>query len=284
MQRAATILTQLETCLSASPEALGRRLGVGVRTVATEVAALNQTLGWAGCVRLTDGRYRLLVVDAQGFRAIRDRITGEQESFNDPDRRSAFILARLTRTDTPVRTDELAAEMSVGRTTVSGDIAHLRDLLAESGVSIEGRPHVGLLLRGPELAIRNVILRHAYHAAYDTFLIGRELEKASNDTADEFRFDDAPRANLLHWFTVMLDRTVNGHWLVDVPAAYSDIQGTHAHAYAASLAARVALLIDEEIPPAEVPFSRLARRWTQDADNRRPSCRPQCARRRRRPG
>ncbi len=257
MQRAATILTQLETCLSASPEALARRLGVGVRTVATEVAALNQTLAGAGSVRLADGRYRLLVVDVGGFCAIRDRVTGEQESFNDPDRRSAHILAKLIRIDVPVRTEELAAEMSVGRSTVSGDIAHLRDLLAESEVSIEGRPHVGLQLRGPELAIRNLVLRHAYHAAYDTFLIGHELEKAFNDTADEFRFDEGLRANLLRWLTVMLDRTVNGHWLVDIPAAYADIQGTQAHAYAASLAARVALLINERIPPAEVLFLAL---------------------------
>ena len=64
MQRAATILTQLETCLSAAPEALGRRLGVGTRTVASEVAALNQTLGRTASVRLADGRYRLMVVDA----------------------------------------------------------------------------------------------------------------------------------------------------------------------------------------------------------------------------
>jgi len=257
MQRAATILTQLETCLSAAPEALARRLGVGVRTVATEVATLNQTLGRAGSVRLADGRYRLLVVDAEAFRTIRDRITGEQESFNDPDRRSAYILATLTRTDIPVLTEELAADMSVGRSTVSGDIAHLRDILVDSEVSIEGRPHVGLQLRGPEMAIRTLLLRHAYHAAYDSFPIGDELERAFNDSADEFGFEDGLRANLLRWFTVMLDRTVNGHWLTDIPEAYSGIQGTQAHAFATLLASRIGPLIDEDIPAAEVVFLAL---------------------------
>jgi len=257
MQRAATILTQLETCLSAAPEALARRLGVGVRTVATEVAALNQSLGRSGSVRLADGRYRLLVVDAEAFREIRDRITGEQESFNDPERRSAFILARLTRSDVPVTTEELAAEMNVGRSTVSGDIASLRDLLADSGVAIEGRPHVGLQLSGPELAIRTMLLRHAYHAAYDTFPIGPELEQAFSDIADDFHFGDDLRAGLLRWLTVMLDRTVNGHWLSEIPAAYSEIQGTQAHVYAAALAARISPLIDEQIPPAEVLFLAL---------------------------
>ncbi len=257
MQRAATILTQLETCLSAAPEALARRLGVGVRTVATEVATLNQALGRSGSIRLADGRYRLLVVDAEAFRSIRDAITGVEASFNDPDRRSAYILAELIRSESPVRVEELAARMSVGRSTVSGDIAHLRDLLAESEVVIEGRPHVGLQLRGPELAIRTLLLRHAYQAAYETFPIGPELEKAFNDSADEFGFEDGLRTNLRRWFTVLLDRTVNGHWITDIPDAYSGIQGTQAHAFASLLASRVSLLIDEDIPPAEVMFLAL---------------------------
>ncbi len=257
MQRAATILVQLETSLSAAPESLARRLGVGERTVATEVAALNQTLGRTASIRLADGRYRLLVVDAAAFREVRDRITGERASFSDPDRRAAFILARLARSDVPIRTEELATEMAVGRSTVSGDIAHLRELLSGSEVSIEGRPHVGLQLLGPELEIRGLILRHAYNVAYESFPIGIELETAFNDVADEYHFDDGPRSALLRWFTVMLDRIVNGHQLVDVPAAYSDIQGTNAHAYATTLAARVAPLIDEVIPAAEVIFLAL---------------------------
>jgi mannitol/fructose-specific phosphotransferase system IIA component (Ntr-type) len=55
----------------------------------------------------------------------------------------------------------------------------------------------------------------------------------------------------------MLDRVVNGHWLLDVPDAYSDIRGTHAHEYANALAARIAPLIDEVIPPSEVLFLAL---------------------------
>lgn len=254
MQRAATILTQLETCLSASPDALARRLGVGVRTVTTEVAALNQALGRAASVRLADGRYRLLVVDAEAFRITRDAITGEQQSFNDPDRRAAFIVAKLARTDRPVRTEELAAQMNVGRSTVSNDLANLRDVLADSAVVIEGRPHVGLQLLGPELEIRTLLLREAYHAAYDSFPIGPELEKAFSDTADEFGFSEETRAVLLRWLTVMLDRTVSGHWLTEVPETYASIRGTQAHAYGEVLTARIARLIDEQIPAEEVLF------------------------------
>lgn len=254
MQRAATILTQLETCLSAAPEALARRLGVGVRTIATEVAALNQSLGRTGSIRLNEGRYRLVVVDADAFAVIRDQITGERESFNDPECREAFILAKLSRTPAPVRTEDLAIEMSVGRTTVTADIAHLRELLADSGVTIEGRTHVGLQLRGPELEIRTVVLRRAYRAAYDTYLLGTELEAAFADIADQFHLDENLRANILRWFTVMLDRFLSDHRLAELPAKYSELVGTPAHAFAVALAERVDPLIGEQLPEAEILF------------------------------
>lgn len=257
MQRAATILTQLETCLSAAPEALGRRLGVGTRTVASEVAVLNQTLGRAASVRLAEGRYRLMVVDAEAYRTIRDRLTGEQGSFNEPARRYAYIVARLAQSLVPVRTEELALEMSVGRSTVSADVAQLRPVLAQSEVSIEGRPHVGLSMHGQELAIRAVILRHAYEAAYDTYRIGPELERAFNDTADEFGIEVSQRHTLMRWFTVMLDRTINGHPLTEVPDSYRAVEGSQAHAFGVALADRVAPLIGGELPAAESVFLAL---------------------------
>ena len=257
MQRAATILTQLETCLSAAPEALGRRLGVGTRTVASEVAALNQTLGRTASVRLADGRYRLMVVDAEAFRRIRDRLTGEQGSFNEPARRCAHIIARLAQSLVPVRTEELALEMSVGRSTVSADVAQLRPVLAQSDVAIEGRPHVGLTMHGQELAIRTVILRHAYEAAYDTYRIGPELERAFNDSADEFGIEVSQRHTLMRWFTVMLDRTVNGHPLTEIPDSYRAVEGSQAHAFGISLADRVAPLIGNQLPQTESVFLAL---------------------------
>ncbi len=269
MQRAAIIVTQLETCLAAAPEALARRLGVGVRTIATEVATINQSMGRAASIRLTDGRYRLLVVDADGFAKVRDQITGAGDSFNDPECREAFILAKLARAIDPVRTEDLALQMSVGRSTVTGDVAHLREQLEDSGVRIEGRTHVGLQLRGPELAIRTVLLRHAYRPAYDTFLMGAELDAAFNDTADEFQLDEDLRANILRWFTVMLDRILSDHPLTGLPDTYADLAGTPAYSFARALADRVSPLIGEVLPANEVLFLAIpaaGRRTPTNAD------------------
>ena len=80
MNRPAPILTQLETSLSVAPEALAQRFGVGSKTIATDVAQINQALGAAGSIRLAQGRYRLLVVDVDAFREARDRMVNEHRS------------------------------------------------------------------------------------------------------------------------------------------------------------------------------------------------------------
>ena len=165
MNRAVTILSQLESSDSTTREELARRCGVGVRTIASDIAHLNKALEGAASIRLADGRYRLLIVDAGAYGRGRERLATVRESFNDPQWRAAWILARLLRSEVPVRTEDLALEMRLGRTSVVADVADVRTLLAPFGVTIEGRTRVGLQLAGPEAGIRLAVLDHAYEAA-----------------------------------------------------------------------------------------------------------------------
>ena len=254
MSRVAHILSTLESSLSATPESLSQRFGVGTRAIAADIAQLNQLLGQSGSVRLDEGRYRLLVVDQGAFATIRDAITVERESFSSPDARARFILARLVRSDIAVRIDELASEMSVGRTTAVADLAALRTLLAPFEVIVEGRTHVGLALRGPELGIRMAVLRHAFDAAYGDYQIGPELERPLREIAVEHGLSVELMSSLLRWFTVLLDRHIGGHPLIDLPAAFDTLIGSPAHTFAQTVADRVGPLIMEELPAAEVLF------------------------------
>ena len=254
MNRSATILTQLETSLSVAPEALAQRFGVGSKTIATDVAQINQALAAAGSIRLEQGRYRLLVVDVDAFRSMRDRIVRERASFNDQDQRLSYILARLLRSDVPVRTEELAPAMKVGRTTVVADIANLRDLIAPLGVTIDGRTHVGLALVGPELGIRLAVLRYAYAPAYDQYELGPELEETLQSVATVPGLTTELSGTIQRWATVMLDRYLGGNELLRLPAEYQDLIGSSAHAVARDLAARIQPQIAEQLPDAEVLF------------------------------
>lgn len=64
MSRATQILQQLELTHSATAVSLARLHGVGLRTIATEVSAINHLLGSAGTIKSVDGAYRLVVVDS----------------------------------------------------------------------------------------------------------------------------------------------------------------------------------------------------------------------------
>ena len=254
MQRSALILQQLETSLSIGPDSVARLLGVGSRTVAAEVAALNQSLAGTAQVRLIQGRYRLRVSDPVAYEDVRAQVLGERQSFNDPQFRMAHILGQLVLSPAPVRIETLARGMNVGRTTVAGDLVALRRAVADLGVLVEGRPHVGLQLVGDELASRLAVLRHAYRAAYGAYPLGSALMDVLEECCREFGFDQDLGAVVARWLTVSLDRHIGGHELEGLPEAHRALEGTTAHAFAQQLAAGVLRVSGERLPDLEVLF------------------------------
>ncbi|SJN27094.1 BglG family transcription antiterminator [Luteococcus japonicus] len=254
MQRPALILHQLETSLSVAPDALARLLGVGMRTVATEVANLNSMLAGSGQVRLINGRYRLRVVDNAAFEEARRQVTGVKDSFNDPQHRVSHILAQLVLSTGPVRIETLARGMNVGRTTVTADLVTLRRLLAEMDVRVQGRPHVGLQLQGDELAIRLAVLRHAYRRAYGSYPLGTALLDILDEACAEFSFDEGVAMEVVRWMTVALDRRLSGHGLDELPQSHEQLTGTDAHAFAIRVAQGIERVTGESLPSAEVLY------------------------------
>ncbi|WP_420174435.1 BglG family transcription antiterminator [Luteococcus sp. OSA5] len=270
MQRPALILQQLETSLSAAPESLARVLGVGNRTLATEVASLNTSLAPAAQVRLINGRYRLRVVNPLQYAERRLEVLEVPENFNDPEHRRAFILADLVTIYTTVTTEILARRMNVGRTTVTADLAQLRRTLEPQGVRIEGRPNVGLQLVGEELAIRMAVLRHCFHVAYGNYPLEPELEAALTRTCRAHGLDEATARETGRWLVVQLDRCDSRHELEELPEGYQEIVGSPAHAFARELAEAVAEVEGIVLPEAEVFYLALpasGRRTTVGSDS-----------------
>lgn len=254
MQRPALILHQLETSLSVAPESLARILGVGSRTVASEVANLNQLLGSAAQVRLIQGRYRLRVADGPAFEVARSQVTGSEDSFNDPQHRMAHILGQLVLSPGPVRIETLARGMNVGRTTVTADLTALRRQLAPLDVRVEGKPHVGLQLAGDELHVRLAVLRHAYRAAYGSYPLGSALMDVLDEACREFGYDEVLAMEVSRWLIVSLDRQLSGHRLTELPTQHHELVGSDAHRFAQRLAAGITQVTGERLDDLEVLF------------------------------
>lgn len=241
MSRAAQILSALESTRAASAEEVAALLGVGRRTVAGEVSALQELLGASASITLAEGRYRLLVADPPRYQAVRSSLESGT-SFNDPATRESFILSRLFRALSPIRIEELAQEMSVGRTTVVADLTRIRNSVGGWELGIEGRPHVGLRLTGPELQQRLLILRHHYPMAYGHHQHHEGIRQAVSDLIAAEGLDAVHLPELTRWATVAVDRALQGRVLGSLPSRYQELTGTPSHALARRLADRVAVL------------------------------------------
>ncbi|MFT3888089.1 MAG: PRD domain-containing protein [Arachnia sp.] len=233
--RAVRILAMLEDARSVPVDELAEALGVTRRTVAAEVAALQDTMGTSASIGLDDGRYRLLIADPARYREAKAGVEGT--SFNDPATRASYIVGRLFRALAPVRIEELGSEMSVGRTTVVADLERARAQVAEAELTIEGRPNVGLVLRGPELQQRLHVLRRHFAVAYPP----DDRSARVADVVAEFGQDlvrDRVR-EWARWAIVALDRAMAAPPADFLPAKYRGLASTPAHALASRLADRL---------------------------------------------
>ncbi len=256
MSRAARILAELESERSVSADDLADSISVSRRTLANEIATLQYQMGTAASITLNDGRYRLLIADPPRYRAVRTNVAGEP-SFNDPVVRASFIVAKLFHALLPVRIDDLAAGMSVGRTTVVGDIARVRDTVAESDLTIDGRPNAGLTLNGPELQQRLHVLRWHFPMAYPADDATARVERIVHQLAAEVRLDSAMVPELSRWAVVAVDRARTERRIDFLSQRYAALPMTPAHELATTLSARLSASLNIHLDDGDRVFLAL---------------------------
>ena len=233
------------------------RLAVGAKTLANDVQDLNVVLAGAASVRLDKGRYRLWVVDRDRYSQLRAELVDSSQSFNDPMTRVGYTLGRLIRADRPVLTEELAREMSVGRSTAIVDLARLREQAAPYRIEVVGRPHAGLELRANEFALRLFILDQHYETVYAGYPLDDDLATPLDQAVEDFQLATSAAEEARRWFTVLLDRVLTGHGLTDLPAEYERVDELPAHAFGRQVADAAADLIQVPLHPAESVFLAL---------------------------
>ncbi|MFZ1283569.1 MAG: PRD domain-containing protein [Propionicimonas sp.] len=257
MNRRAEILLHLERRLSAHPEILMERLGVGAKTLDNDVQDLNMVLAGAASVRLDKGRYRLWVVDRDRYSQLRAELVDASRSFNDPMTRVGYALARLIRAEGPVLTEELSREMSIGRSTAIVDLARLREQAAPYGITVVGRPHAGLELHADEFALRLFVLDQHYETVYSGYPLDDDLTQPLEVAVAEFQLGASAAEEARRWYTVLLDRVLTGHALNSLPSEYERVKNLPAHEFGRQVADAVVELIQIALDPAEAVFLAL---------------------------
>lgn len=257
MSRLSRLLEHLETALTVSRDDLAKVTGVGTRSIENDIRALNRLLSpTAHIVLQHNGRYRLVVLDPEGYRGVQLGAHPTTATFNDDTYRHAFIFESLLIADAPVVVDSLVADMKVSRSTAMKDVAKVRAIIAEFGVELKSRTNVGYWLEGPELAIRQVILDVFFDDIYcDT--VPTWQQEVVSQIAAAHSLDSETTERLARWHTVAIDRIQSKHPLMDLPASFEQLLGTAAHTCAQELLAETRPFLPLVIPETEELFLSL---------------------------
>lgn len=266
--RTASILLAFCRAHTLSAGELAERLRVSERTVRNDIKQLGEELRGCAAIESAQGRYTLRVYDGAAFQEARARIARSDGRFNSPRNRMDYLFGQLMRADGPLLTDDLAYEMSVGRSTLTGDLKRLRTELEPCRISILGMTSKGLVLRGRETDIRNYVLEHAYEALYRDYPLDMEITELVEAAFARSPFEKSD--TFQRFLTVSLDRFLTGHPLEDLPQAFYSLTARREFLVIDGLLEDVGRFLHVEFPPEEKLFVLLpivGMRTPADAEN-----------------
>lgn len=160
-------LIHLLDAVSASPltqDELAQRLNVSTRTIRTDVALLNNVMVNHGAHLLHQrgSGYQLNIYNPSTFEHFLSRVQNAETIPRTSKERIIQIQVLLLTAEQGVKIDELAETWNLSRTVIQNDMADVRSQLATFGLSIESKPRLGMLIQGPEMAIRSRLTQLIY--------------------------------------------------------------------------------------------------------------------------
>ena len=233
---------------------LAARLEVSERTIRNDIKQLNAMLQSCAAIEGGQGKYRLHIYDNDRFQAVRGQILSGDGGFNSPANRLNYIFGRLVRSQEPLLTDELAYEMSIGRTTLVSDLKKLRAGLEPYHLSVLGLTSKGLVLQGSERDVRSYILESSYDALYQEYPLDTEITDLVTQAFAQSPVERSTREHFQRFLTVMLDRFLTGHPIGELSAAFYRMTARPEFLMVNQLVDRIAALLRVELPVEEKLF------------------------------
>ena len=233
---------------------LAAQLEVSERTIRNDIKQLNAQLQSCAAIEGGQGKYRLHIYDNDRFQAVRGQILSGDGGFNSPANRLNYIFGRLVRSQEPLLTDELAYEMSIGRTTLVSDLKKLRATLEPYHLSVLGLTSKGLVLQGGEHHVRSYILESSYDALYREYPLDTEITDLVAQAFAQSPVERSTRERFQRFLTVMLDRFLTGHPLGELSAAFYRMTARPEFLMVNQLVDQIAALLHVELPVEEKLF------------------------------
>lgn len=252
--RLARILNIMEQKQSVTVDYLSEKMDVSSKTIKNDIKEINNSLDGYAIIENKKNSYIFYIFDVDRYEQVKNKVYAHDDFMNSPNSRIVFIMQKLMNTDCPYLTDELAYDMNIGRSTVNGDLKRLRKILEEYGIEIVGKTNTGISLKGDELEIRFFILENMYDGIYKDYPIDSDLIDAIKQIALEYELDSVAVEYFIKFFTVMIDRFLNGNPLSKLDKKYEELKESSAYIFAREIANNISKILMTDLPEEEILF------------------------------
>ena len=255
--RICKILQILEHKRSASLEYLEKKLNVSAKSIKNDIKELNEIFDGNALIQFKLGKYKLYVLEYKQFEKIKENLYLHDDFFNSPKKRMAYVMNRLMNDENPVLTEDLAFEMSIGRTTLVGDLKKIREALKKYNIKIVGKTNTGLKLQGEEIDIRLFILENLYEEIYKDHELDYDVKEELDKIFSDLKLEGSTRKQIIKFLTVLIDRVVNGNPIKELNEKYEDLIYTKQINVANDISDRIEKIFGIKIPDNERVFMTL---------------------------
>lgn len=238
-----------------SLEELAEDMEVSTRSIRNYIKQLNDDLkGIASIINERGKGCRLDIVDKQAFQSLLENKGSEDDLLNSQKGRIAYIFDKLINSEETYTLDDLSSEMHIGRTTLVNEIKKAAVSLETYNLIIEGKPNRGMELKGKELDLRFYILDNIYDVLYGNYPLDADISESIERISNEYNLESTTQTRLMEFITIMLDRLLKNHPLIEIEEKHKKLLNTKDHQIALEMAEAIERQLPVEIPQSEILF------------------------------
>ena len=235
------ILTLCKNKEFANINHMAEELKVTTRSVRTYIKQLNENLGEdiAQIIYVKGYGYKLEIKNKEAFELLFEENKKISFDFNVKDERILYLLDFFTEYNDVITIDQLAEQISVGRTTIVNDIKSTREILNEYNLDLIKKQNFGMWLKGNEFDKRLLLINYIYkdskndlkNSKYVNGVDARLLKQLKTKILRLFKEDNFYATNqifeeTIKYILVQIVRIKNGNEIVEYDKRF-DLLGSY---------------------------------------------------------
>ena len=235
------ILTLCKNKEFANINHMAEELKVTTRSVRTYIKQLNENLGEdiAQIIYVKGYGYKLEIKNKDSFELLFEENKKISFDFNVKDERILYLLDFFTEFNDVITIDQLAEQISVGRTTIVNDIKSTREILNEYNLDLIKKQNYGMWLKGNEFDKRLLLINYIYkdskndlkNSKYVNEVDTRLLKQLKTKILRLFKEDNFYATNqifeeTIKYILVQIVRIKNGNEIVEYDKRF-DLLGSY---------------------------------------------------------